>query len=109
MKNDVWYDDFVSPSLSGDWHRIKTSSLPYFTLADVEKIYFVLNDCSSKGFKEFAENAKEIATFVPEHLHKFAFQFKDEVALFELFKKFLPHKLEVKGIDTWGRLMQYIS
>lgn len=88
MKDDIAYDDFVSSyTLPGEWHRVKTSSLPYFTLADVEKIYFVLNDSSSKGFKQFSEAAKEIATIVPNNLHKFAYQFKNEIALFELFQK----------------------
>lgn len=90
-------------------HRITLTGFPYFTLSDVEEIYYVLNNRSAKGFKQFAEKAREIAIKLPSKKTDYFYQFMDEAALFELFQETLPTQLQSKGIDCWGRLMQYIS
>ena len=98
-----------SKSRLGEWHRIKTSSLPYFTMYDIKKIYKVLNNLSTKGFKDFEVKSREIAVTIPNGKNQFYYQFRNEAALFNFFKEALPIQLEQKGIDCWGRLMQYIS
>lgn len=94
---------------SDDWRRVKLTNFPYLTLSDVEKIYFVINNLSATGFKQFADKARELATKVPSVKTDFRYQFDNEAALFELFLEVLPLQLRSKGIDCWGRLMQYIS
>lgn len=110
MRDDINYDDFVSSyDLPGQWHRVKTSNLPYLTLSDVKSIYFILNNHSSKGLTKFVKTAKEIATELHHKRFGRVYQFRNENALFELLKQRFSKELEKKGIDSWGRLMQYIS
>lgn len=92
-----------------NWSKVKLTPFPYLTLSDVEKIFFVINDLSDKGLRQFADRARVIATKVPSGKASYRYQFENEVALFELFREVLPLQLKSKGIDCWGRLMQYIS
>lgn len=90
-------------------YRVNLTGFPYFTLSDVEEIYYVLNNQSSKGFEKFATKAREIAIKLPSKKTDYFYQFMNETALFELFQEVLPEQLQSKEIDCWGRLMQYIS
>lgn len=91
------------------WHPVKLSDLPYLTLADVEKIYKVVNNHSTNGLRKFLKRAKEIAVQLPREKGRWLYQFRDEDALFKLFQEALPTELERLGIDCWGRLMQFVS
>lgn len=104
--NNVYFQDYCELD---DWRRVKLTNFPYLTLSDVEKIYLVINNLSDIGLRQFADKARVIATQVPNRKSGYRYQFKDEVALFELFLEALPLQLESKGIDCWGRLMQYIA
>jgi len=75
----------------------------YFNLQDVEEIYEQVNG-GRKGVNRFLDEAKTVATWCHGH-----YEFRDEEALFEVFERFLPNILEARGIDCFGRLMQYIS
>ena len=89
--------------------RVMLTGFPYFTMSDVAKIYLALNNKSTDGLKQFAEKAKEIAVKMPSKKTDYVYQFVNESALFELFQQALPNQLRSKGIDCWGRLLQYIS
>lgn len=90
------------------WHRVYTTGFPYFNLADVKRIYVVLNNGNANGLELFAQKAKEIAV-TKEEFKTLSYTFIDETALFELFCEFFPNKFKTAGISTWGHLMQYIS
>ncbi len=110
MRNNLVYDKYSEIRYTtGEWHRIKTTSLPYFTLSDVKKIYIVLNNGSTYGLELFAQKAKELAITIPSEKYSHAYQFTDEIALFELFKETLGIELKNKKISSWGELMQYIA
>lgn len=109
MRNNLKYDEYSEIRYTaGEWHRIKTTSLPYFTLSDVKKIYVVLNE-STIGLELFTQKAKELASTIPSERYGYAYQFTDEGALFELFKEELEMQLKSKKISSWGELMQYIA
>ncbi len=110
MRNNLKYNSYSEIRYTtGEWHRIKTTSLPYFTLSDVKKIYVVLNNGSTIGLELFAQKAKELAITIPSERYVYAYQFTDEIALFELFKEELDMQLKAKKISSWGELMQYIA
>ena len=110
MRNNFRYDKYSEfRYTTGEWHRIKTSGLPYFTLSDVKKIYIVLNNENTTGLELFTQKAKELAITIPSSRYGHAYQFTDEVALFELFKEELDMQLKAKKISSWGELMQYIA
>lgn len=110
MRNNLRYDKYSEIRYTaGEWHRVKTTSLPYFTLSDVKKIYIVLNNENTNGLELFTQKAKELAITIPSERYGHAYQFTNEIALFELFKEELGMELKEKGISSWGELMQYIA
>lgn len=81
---------------------------PYLNLSDVKEIYITIHG-SSKGFGKFSKEAKKVAEKIETSFSKSYFLFKDEPALFEVFKQFLKKELEIRKISSWGELMQYLS
>ena len=76
---------------------------PYLSKENVLQIYIRLKG-SSKEIKKFEEEAIQVAKKGRTY-----WEFRDEEALFEVFRKHLEKELEVRKIDNFGRLMQYIS
>ncbi len=79
----------------------------YFTTSEIEGIYRKLKR-TGKGITAFKKDTRAVASKVsvgPES----RIVYKDEEALFEVFKKHLPNELKALGIDCFGRLMQYVS
>ena len=77
---------------------------PYLGTSDVENMYETLKG-TRKGITSFIQKAKEIAT----RSKGGAYIFKDEEALFELFKAELPEEIKRKRIRYVGELVQMIS
>ena len=92
-----------------NWPRVELTNFPYLTLSDVERIYRAINNRSASGLEQFLQKAKKLATKVPSKKTEYTYQFMNETALFELFQEVLPSQLKTKGIDSWGRLMQFVS
>ena len=82
---------------------------PYLNTSDVEKMYEKLNLGSRKGITSFMEKAKMTATRSNSHSRNGAFIFKDEEALFEVFKSEMPEQIANKKIKYFGELVQMIS
>ena len=78
---------------------------PYFNIYDVEEMYEKVNG-SRKGITSFIKDAKKL---ISRNKYGREFVFKDEEALFELFKERLPEKLIKKKISCWGGIVQLIS
>ena len=81
---------------------------PYLNTSDVEKMYEKLNLGSRKGITSFMEKAKMTATRSKAN-SRGAFIFKDEEALFEVFKSEMPDQIANKKIKYFGELVQMIS
>ena len=82
---------------------------PYLNTSDVEKMYEKLNLGSRKGITSFMKKAKMIASRSKSSSRNGAFIFKDEEALFELFKSEMPEQIANKKIKYFGELVQMIS
>lgn len=76
----------------------------YLNTADIEEIFEKVKG-SRKGITPFLRDAKKIGS----RTKKGAFIYKDETALYNVFERYLKDELDIKGIDCFGRLMQYIS
>lgn len=85
-----------------------TTGFPYFNSEDVRKIYEFLNG-KPNGSYAFTQKAQlEIAEKTKKGFNVY-YQFKDEDALFDLFKERFSNLFEQKKIYCWSDLMQYIS
>ena len=82
---------------------------PYLNTSDVEKMYEKLNLGSRKGITSFMEKAKMTAIRSKANSRNGAFIFKDEEALFEVFKSEMPEQIANKKIKYFGELVQMIS
>lgn len=80
---------------------------PYFGNNDVEEMYVALTG-SRKGLESFMKKAKHVASRVNKSPRS-AYVYKDEEALFEVFKVELAHELNVRKIRYFGELVQMIS
>ena len=78
---------------------------PYFNIYDVEEMYEVLNG-SRKGITAFTKDARKLTS---RNKYGRSFVFKNEEALFELFKERLPEQLARKKITCFGEIVQLIS
>lgn len=78
---------------------------PYFNISDVETMYFMLKG-SRKGITSFITKAKALAS---RSSKGGSYIFKDEEALFELFKSELPFEIESRRFKCFGDLIQMIS
>ena len=83
----------------------ETKFYPYFNISDVETMYFMLKG-SRKGITSFITKAKSLASRSPKGG---SYIFKDEEALFELFKSELPFEIESRRFKDFGDLVQMIS
>lgn len=81
---------------------------PYFGISDVEEMYITLKG-SRTGITNFLEKAKMIASRSSKGKSRGAFIFKDEEALFKLFKSELPNEIKARKIRYFGELVQMIS
>ena len=77
----------------------------YLGTKDLKEIYEKLNG-SPKGMNGFVSTAQQT---IGSRTESGAYIFKDEAALFELFQQYFAKELQLKGIDCFGRLMQYMS
>lgn len=77
----------------------------YLGTKDLREIYEKLKG-SRKGMNGFISVAQQT---IGVRSTSGAFIFKDEQALFELFQQYFDEELRLKGIDSFGRLMQYVS
>ncbi len=100
--------DFGYHQRSINYHRVKITGFPYFNLADVQRIYRVLNG-NSKGWSEFSKKAKLIATEITSNYSIGKCMFKDENALFELLNEKFSERFRILKITCWNELVQYIS
>ena len=78
---------------------------PYMNLNDAEEAYEKVNG-SRKGITAFMTEAKKVATRFGRSR---AYVFKDEEALFEVFKEQLPDRLETLKIKWWGEIIQMLD
>ena len=76
----------------------------YLGTSDVEEMYEGLTG-TRKGITPFMRKARNIATFDKRGYYIY----KDEDALFELFKTELPEEIARKRIRYFGELVQMIS
>lgn len=76
----------------------------YLNTADIEEIFEKVKG-SRKGITPFLRDAKEIAS----KTRNGKYVYKDETALFIVLEKHIGKELQQRGIDCFGRLMQYIS
>ena len=72
---------------------------PYLSNYDVEEMYIILKG-SRKGISSFMKKAKTVAT---------GNIYKDEEALFEIFKVELSNEIKARKIQYFGELVQMIS
>lgn len=72
---------------------------PYLSHFDVEEMYIILKG-SRKGISSFMKKAKTVAT---------GNIYKDEEALFEIFKVELSNEIKARKIQYFGELVQMIS
>ncbi len=79
----------------------------YFSTNEVETLYRKVKN-SEKGMTAFIKDAKKVGTKIEDGPAAY-YIYKDEDALFNVFKKYLPDELNSLGIDCFGRLMQYVS
>lgn len=77
---------------------------PYLSTSEIEDAYEKIKG-SRKGITAFLAEVKKIGSRTKNG----AFVYKDEEALYQVFERHLKDELEIKGIDCFGRLMQYIS
>lgn len=84
------YNDFTD-----DYTDVKT----YFGIAEVKMIYLNLTG-TERGMNAFISKAKQIAT-----KQRGYYIFKNESALFNLFKEEFPEQMEQKGITTFNHLV----
>lgn len=82
---------------------------PYLNTTDVEKMYEKLNLGSRKGITNFMKKAKLIASNSKSSTRNGELIFKNEEALFELFKTEMPKQIANKKIKYFGELVQMIS
>lgn len=80
------------------------NNFAYLSTSDIEEIYEQVKG-SRKGINSFLREARKLGSRTKNG----AFVYKDENALFIVFEKYLKYELEIKGIDCFGRLMQYVS
>lgn len=100
FENDYLYEEYVTQN----FHTVDFKGFPYLCLADVEKIYTVLNGGSRKGITNFLADAKGIAEKTTDY-----YLFKNEENLFKLFKKQFGNELSNLHITSWGELMAFVS
>ena len=79
----------------------------YLSTSDVEELYRKIKH-TEKGISSFIRDAKKVGTKIKKGPAGY-YLYKNEEALFEVFKKHLPNELKALGIDCFGRLMQYVS
>lgn len=77
----------------------------YLGTKDLEEIYEKIKG-SQKGMRGFVSKAQQK---IGTRTESGAYIFKDEQALFEIFQQYFAEELRLKGIDCFGRLMQYMS
>ncbi len=80
---------------------------PYLGNDDVEEMYVLLTG-SRKGIIAFMEKAKCVASRKSDS-QRSAFIYKDDEALFNVFKAELPFEIKVRKIRYFGELIQMIS
>ena len=80
---------------------------PYLGNNDVEEMYVLLKG-SRKGITAFMEKAKSVASRKCNS-QRSAFIYKDDEALFNVFKAELPFEIKVRKIRYFGELIQMIS
>lgn len=85
----------------------KEKIYPYFGNIDVEEMYVALKG-SRKGISAFMEKAKCVACRI-NNSPRSAYVYKDEDALFEVFKSEMPEILEARKISCFGEIIQIIS
>lgn len=81
---------------------------PYLDSDDVENMYLILKG-SRKGLYTFMKNARKLGVISKSTLQAGKLIFKDEDALFELFKSTFPQELKIRKIVYFGELIQMIS
>lgn len=90
---------------------------PYLNTNDVEKMYEKLNFGSRKRITQFMEKAKMTATRSSKAkssrygtvTYYGKFIYKNEKALFEVFKSEMPEQIASKEIKSFDELVQMIS
>lgn len=76
----------------------------YFNLDQVGLMYEVTKG-NRKGITKFLKDCKEIS--VKDDRKKYHL-FKDEVALWKVFQKYLGEELRSRRINSWSELMQFL-
>lgn len=76
----------------------------FLSTSEIESAYEKVKG-SRKGITSFLTEVRRLGTRTKNG----AFVYKDEEALYQVFERHLKDELEIKGIDCFGRLMQYIS
>ena len=77
---------------------------PYLSNTDIREIYMQIK-VYNKGCSAFQKDAEGYASKTKNDYSIY----KDELALFMVFQRHLGQELKMLRIDSFGRLMQYIS
>lgn len=76
----------------------------YLSNSDISEVYEKVKG-SDKGINAFIKDAQRVASKSKAN----AYIYKDEMALYYVFEKHLGKELAQIGVDSFGKLMQYIS
>ena len=76
----------------------------YLSTSEIELFYIRIKG-SRKGISSFLNDAYKVASRTINNKRIY----KDEHKLYEVFEKHLAKELNARGIDCFGRLMQYVA
>ena len=76
----------------------------YLSTSDIKEIYRMVKG-SEEGMASFVKEAKQIGSRTKRN----AYVYKDEERLYDIFEKHIGEELARRGIDCFGRLMQFVS